>query len=328
MKHTFKDYLFLVSFLFFSIAADAAIISRVTSFSDGEVLFAGDLNDEFNNMLSGINSINNDQIATNANISASKLSASIAGDGISRNGTTGALSVGVDDTTIEIDSNDIQVKDNGIGDAQIRQSAAVSVIGNATIATANVADITASGNDLVLMRKSNALSFAKVDTAQIADNAVTQEKMEVRDTGTSVGLGGVGVTSNLASQALTSSFADLTGLSVTITTMGNPVKLQLIGGSGSAEGQFACDNGTQSQNEIQVRFVKDATNLSIISFKTGTVWSAATFVDSDMDIGASAFSHIDFPTAGTYTYKVQATETNLSGASCTAQNLKLVAYEL
>lgn len=101
------------------VGASAALISRVYTFSDGNVLFADQLNTELNNLVNGVNSINNDNLATNANISASKISAAIAGSGLTRNGTTGVLSVVPDNSTIEISANALQVKDAGITAAKL-----------------------------------------------------------------------------------------------------------------------------------------------------------------------------------------------------------------
>lgn len=93
--------------------------------------------------------------------------------------TSGVLSFGTigsaEITDASIVSGDIAT--NTIANTNIRQSAAVSVVGNSTNSTANVADVAASSNDTVLMRKSNALSFDGVDTAQIKDSAVTTVKI-------------------------------------------------------------------------------------------------------------------------------------------------------
>jgi hypothetical protein len=54
----------------------------------------------------------------------------------------------------------VGVAANGIGNAQLRQSAATSVIGNATSSEANVADIAASANGQVLQMAGGLLTFA------------------------------------------------------------------------------------------------------------------------------------------------------------------------
>lgn len=99
--------------------ADAAIISRVITFTDGSILTASQLNTEFNNVVNGVNSINNDNIVVGANIDPSKISSAIKGSAITRNGGTGQLSVSVDASTIEIASDQLRVKDGGITTAKL-----------------------------------------------------------------------------------------------------------------------------------------------------------------------------------------------------------------
>ncbi len=56
---------------------------------------------------------------------------------------------------------------NGITNALFRQSAGVSVVANATGSTANVADLTASGDGQVLQRSAGALVFATIAAASL-----------------------------------------------------------------------------------------------------------------------------------------------------------------
>lgn len=125
--------LFTVLAIFLASQSLAAVCSRTLTFADGSVLTATQLNDEFNTMVSCVNSIDQDNIATNANISPSVINAAIAGDGISRNGSTGALAANVDSSTIEISSDIIRLKDGGITNAKIADG---------TIATAKLASAT------------------------------------------------------------------------------------------------------------------------------------------------------------------------------------------
>lgn len=103
--------------------AVAAPVSRVTNFVDSNVLTASQLNSEFNNVLGGVNSINNAQIATNAQIAPSKIAGTIKGSGIERNGSTGALSVKTDNVTLEVSSDNVQIKDDGVTNAKIANDA-------------------------------------------------------------------------------------------------------------------------------------------------------------------------------------------------------------
>jgi hypothetical protein len=63
------------------------------------------------------------------------------------------------------------ITNNAITDAMIRQSAGLSVIGNSTNSTANVADITAASDHQVLRRNGSSIGFGAVNLA--SSNAVT-----------------------------------------------------------------------------------------------------------------------------------------------------------
>ena len=67
---------------------------------------------------------------------------------------------------------------NVITNANLRQSAARSVIGNATNATANVADISTTTADQVLISTATTLTWGTVTTAAITNSAVTYAKIQ------------------------------------------------------------------------------------------------------------------------------------------------------
>jgi hypothetical protein len=70
------------------------------------------------------------------------------------------------------------IANNIISNTKFRQSAALSVVGNATNATANVADITAANDGEVLRRSGTTLGFGQVATAGITNSAVTYAKIQ------------------------------------------------------------------------------------------------------------------------------------------------------
>jgi hypothetical protein len=71
-----------------------------------------------------------------------------------------------------------EIATNAVTNAIIRQSAARSVVGNSTNATANVADISATAStDAVLRESGGAIGFGTVATAGIADSAVATAKI-------------------------------------------------------------------------------------------------------------------------------------------------------
>lgn len=64
-----------------------------------------------------------------------------------------------DGTTVEINATTLRVVANGIGNSQIRQSAALSVVGNSTNGMANVGDISSTSDGDVLWRSGTSLIF-------------------------------------------------------------------------------------------------------------------------------------------------------------------------
>ena len=70
-------------------------------------------------------------------------------------------------TGLTLSGNTFNVTTNGITNTLLRQSAGVSVIGNSTNATANVADITAGADNQLLLRRSNSLVFGTLVATDI-----------------------------------------------------------------------------------------------------------------------------------------------------------------
>lgn len=73
----------------------------------------------------------------------------------------------------------ISVANNGIDNAQLRQSGALAVIGRSANSTGNVADIAASAaSDAVLRESGSTIGFGTVATAGIANDAITYAKIQ------------------------------------------------------------------------------------------------------------------------------------------------------
>ncbi len=139
-----------------------------------------------------------------------------------------------------------------------------------------------------------------ISTGKLAANAVTRPKME------SVGQQ---ISSSCGTFThSTTTPTDVTNLTVTITTSGRPVHLQLI-----PEG-------------ISVDSLLEATGAgSLYILKDGTIIGRNP-LDNGVQIPVSSVSFFDTPAAGTYVYKIQIVAQ--ASTISRVKNAKLVAYEL
>lgn len=284
MKNRTLFKLLIIGAVSASIVAYAATVSRITTFSDGSILTAAQLNAEFDNVVDNMNALTNDNISPSAAISASKISAAIKGSGITRNASTGALSVNVDGSSIEISGDDLQVKADGITGAMLNSN----VVDNSTLeqtgTTLNIKDL-------------------GVTTGKIANGAVTRAKLA------SVGQ----QISSSSGYFITSStsFTDVTNLSVTLTTTGRPIVLGLV-----ADGSTG----------IPCRIISNSSTSQIAILQDSTIISLNQ-IDDTIETACGIIWHFYVPSAGTYTFKVQAKKT-VPGGTIQFYSAKLIAYEL
>lgn len=197
-----------------------------------------------------------------------------------------------------------QLASNAVGSANIQSGA----VGNAQLASNSVA--TAN------------IQTDAVTTSTIADQNVTQAKLAARSTGTTVGAGGIAVSNSSGSFTTTStSFVDVTNLSVTITTTGRPVSVFIINDGGGVQTNFSVANTTLSLLTANLRYVRGSTEITQygINLQVGSVQT--------LGMGSMPPGTVDVVAAGTYTYKVQIL-VGASSSSGSLSNAKLVAYEL
>ncbi len=121
-----------------------------------------------------------------------------------------------------------------------------------------------------------------------------------------------------------SSYVDVTNLSVTLTTSGNPVVIMCV-----SDGDTNVSNHSQFQTdaagntaEMAIAILEGSTIIAQHRSGESDVLPTAT----DQSIPSSSVKHFYNPIAGTYTYKIQIK--NVTGASAGAYYIKLVAYEL
>jgi hypothetical protein len=79
----------------------------------------------------------------------------------------------IGDVTAPANSNTLTIAADAVTDAQLRNAGACSVIGRSANTSGDPADISAASNDTVLCRTSNALVFSAIQTAMVANDAVT-----------------------------------------------------------------------------------------------------------------------------------------------------------
>lgn len=115
----------------------------------------------------------------------------------------------------------VGVLSNGIGNTQLRQGTALSVIGNATNATANVADIAATNDNQILRRSGTSIGFGSIDLSQA--NAVGASILRSVNGGTGVNNGSNTLTlggSLTTAGAFSSTFTMTGATAVTFPTSG------------------------------------------------------------------------------------------------------------
>jgi hypothetical protein len=83
------------------------------------------------------------------------------------------------DVTAAANSNATTIANNAVSNAKLRDSAALSVIGRSSNSTGDPADISASTDGHVLRRSGTTLGFGQVDTAGIANFAVTTNQIAI-----------------------------------------------------------------------------------------------------------------------------------------------------
>lgn len=175
-------------------------------------------------------------------------------------------------------------------------------IGASAVGTSNLA------NSSVTTAKIN---NGAVTTAKLADGSITAAKLaslgqQISSTCTSF------VTSS-------TTYADVTNLSVSITTTGRPIFLGLINDP-AATGSLQVYNASVVVMNADLAFVRGST---VVSQQTLGHMATTTYA-INFDLG---IFHIDAPTAGTYTYKVQI-RTNAASTVASLTYAKLIAYEI
>jgi hypothetical protein len=200
------------------------------------------------------------------------------------------------------------VTPNSLSDAQIiPQGITAASINNGTITSTQIASSTILGSNIV-------------------PQTLTQGLRATMSVGSSVGAGGFAISSTCGSYTTTSTAQTaITNLSISITTTGRPVRVELqddqsnnSGGSGLSVSQSSSNSFT-----AQVSVFRNSGQITQINMGLQGLNSS----NAGFEIPGSSISHTDLVPAGNYTYtiKVQVSQSSVT-FGCT--RLVLVAYEI
>lgn len=288
--------------------ASAALCSRILTFADGNVLTASQLNSEFNNAVDCANSITDANIPTSANISPAKINSIIAGDGLGRNSSTGQLSVNVDDSTIEIDSDTLRVKADGITASHLRDDGSVDA--NRAVTTNHIRDSAITTAKIADSNVTTAkIADVNVTTAKIADGAITQAKRAALTTQTSSSCGSFVIPS--------ASFSDVTNMTVTLTATGRPIMIGIKSDAGGAQSEIEVSGGNA--------WLKLIRTVAPVTGTVGEYRFGSPSVTTDWPTSSASWFDTGYGGAGTVTYVLQAKHSSLGSI---IENAVLYAYEL
>lgn len=157
---------------------------------------------------------------------------------------------------------------------------------------------------------------------QIPVLSVIQNKLGARSTGTTVGAGGVAMSTAVASYS-NSTASYTTVASITITTTGRPVFIGLTSSAANIGTISITGTGTQSVGIFTL--FSGVTTIGGFSFGTST----GSAGNCACTVPPSSIFYIDGVVAGTYTYTLSGKIQSLTfPGTISASNVQLVAYEL
>lgn len=171
------------------------------------------------------------------------------------------------------------------------------------------------------------ISYDGIGSGMTSTGANAIAETRTRSTGTTVGVGGIAVSNGCGAFVTANTTAtDVTNLSVTITTSGRPVRLELITEDDSNESNVVINRTSSNLPRGYMWFVRGSSVIGRHELALNVDTSAT---ENLIAIGwpPSAFAQIDFPSAGTYTYKIMVYNQNAS-SQFVVNYCKLVAYEL
>lgn len=161
-------------------------------------------------------------------------------------------------------------------------------------------------------------------TIAVQSQGITQDNILLRTNGTTVGVGGFARSASSGSYSFVgTALTAVSNLSVTITSLGNPIFIGLIDdGLVSSHSRIGCtDPSMTAESIIVIKRNGGVLVTAEIQQSTGS-GGEAIFIPS------SSFSHYDVTLGGTYTYQIFIQGLSSGSVTTYVQNTRLVAYEI
>lgn len=175
-----------------------------------------------------------------------------------------------------------KIDNNAVDDTKFRQSAGLSIVGNATNATANVADITAANNYEVFKRGTTTLAFGLLDNNNISASAgIVDTKLATISTAGKVSNSATTATDANTASAIVARDAsgNFTAGTITATTLGGAPTI------GTANGTY--QQTTNTSRAATIQYVNDAaasitagTSFTVGGDLSGTTGNAQIIADA------------------------------------------------
>lgn len=207
----------------------------------------------------------------------------------------------------------VELGTDSVPSAAIKSGAVTSdKLGSGSVTGAKLNASAADGSTLEVASGSMRLKDSGVDTSKVADGAITQAKRAALPYALSSSCGAVTVVSD----------ANITNLSVTLTTTGRPVRLELVSDGGPTGAGFYGQYASAANALMyDVLFKRDGSTVAqlgyaVSDYTSGLITAIAT---------PSMFGHTDIPAAGSHTYTVAVHI--ISADTVNANRIKLLAYE-
>lgn len=205
----------------------------------------------------------------------------------------------------------------GIGEVRVGHTRAIAGAGlsDGVVTTGKIQDLAVTNAKL---------ADGSVGTGKIQNDAITKSKFnggEIPKTWM-VSLGQQVSASSGPFTTSSTSYVNVTNLSVTITTTGRPVWVGLM--NDGTQGSVSIDHNADGiAPTLSLRKLRDATTISEQTLYLGSTNTLAR----RYDLPASSFWHVDTPSAGTYVYKIQV-KTDSAAHTAGVSHAKLIAFEL